>query len=516
MRTATLCVTAILAAASVGAQPAVPPCNPKPTTYQDLWCLRIKEIYDARQASGGLGTQARETIEEAVQISDRGWTAFLLYAQARSEAVDARPVEEARTDKQLGAPASAAGSTSVVSKGAVPSILAFAVENGALTQTTSATTVTLRGNAVGWLDLLQNQNFIASYQDDAAVVRQLRRVSYSLTLNTDAGVASTPAPIGPAAFTPQAIRDQLDRTRQQLAGYSVRLAIWDQRDPRTAANRASIATLLDTKGVELLKSDRAFDRFFNSDEYLRKWFPDTVALLYDGSRPLTPSDIQRILYQRLEVVRRLMLDRIDGFNDRVAKALLAVQAYDKARVRLFQAMQRQPLVAFEYVNARTPDLPDRSTLRFIAEGQWGSRIDVTANAALTFQHAGAVALPAPADVGGRRDFQAAAQIDIPLGSVQQRVSAGTGIGTPVLGIAYLSQQLTSRAAVSFAGNTFTLDPGWIHVLQARLTLPVKGSGVKIPLSVSLANRTELLKEKEIRGHLGLTFDMDVLSSLIRR
>jgi hypothetical protein len=79
-------------------------------------------------------------------------------------------------------------------------------------------------------------------------MRNLRRVSYSLTLDTDTGPATastTPAASSLTAITPQAIRDQLDKARQQLAGYPVRVAIWDQRDPRTAANRASIVTLLD-------------------------------------------------------------------------------------------------------------------------------------------------------------------------------------------------------------------------------------------------------------------------------
>ena len=85
----------------------------------------------------------------------------------------------------------------------------------------------------------------------------------------------------------------------------------------------------------------------------------------------------------------------------------------------------------------------------------------------------------------------------------------------MLGVAYLSQKLSETAAVSFAGNTFTLEPGWIHVLQAKLTIPVKGSGMKIPLSFSVANRSDLIKEKTVRGHVGLTFDLDVLSSLRR-
>jgi hypothetical protein len=168
------------------------------------------------------------------------------------------------------------------------------------------------------------------------------------------------------------------------------------------------------------------------------------------------------------------------------------------------------------VNTRSDDLPDSSTLRFIAEGQWGSRLDLTANAAVTFQNSGSVSVPEPADVGGRRDVQLAGQMDVPLGSLERRLAPGMGIGPPVVGLAFLSQKLTERAAVSFAGNTFTVEPGWIHAIQARLTVPVKGSGVKIPLSLSSSNRTELLQEKEVRGHIGVTFDMDVLSSVVRR
>lgn len=519
------------AAAPAMAQPALPTCKERPAgtantppsqtrTYQDLWCDRVLEIFGARNPPGGTGplAGARVDVENAVVINGENLKAFLLYAQARSGKVDVSLVEDARTDKQLGAPGSAAGSTSLVSKGSVPAILAFAVENGALTQSASATTVTMRGNLVGWLDLLENQDFIAAYQDGSKVVRQLRRVSYSLTLNTDtaAGAEEKPEASGLAAITPQAIRAQLAKTKQQIAGYSVRLAILDQRDPRTAANRASIATLLDAQGVDFLGSDNAFAPFFNSDEYTRKWLPETVDLLIDPSRNLSIADVQRVLYQRLEILRLLAINRIEGFDDEVARVLLALQAFDKARVRIFEAMQKRPLVAFEYVNARTKDLPDASTFRFIAEGQWGSRLDLTANVAWTVQHAGSVPLPEATSIGGRRDFQAAAQMDLPLGGLPQRVAAGTGIGAPVLGVAYLSQKLTNRAAVSFAGNTFTVDPGWIHVVQAKVMVPVKGSGVKIPLSLSYANRTELLKEKDIRGHIGLTFDMDVLSSVVRR
>jgi hypothetical protein len=38
---------------------------------------------------------------------------------------------------------------------------------------------------------------------------------------------------------------------------------------------------------------------------------------------------------------------------------------------------------------------------------------------------------------------------------------------------------------------------------------VKGSGVKVPLSVTASNRTELIKEKaNLSAAIGLTFDLD--------
>ena len=98
----------LLAALPAVAQPLVPPCKPTPSTYQDLWCARVDEIVKARTLTPtGPLVKVRETIENASEIHSRNWRAFLLYAQARSEALDQGPVEDARTDKQLGAPANA-------------------------------------------------------------------------------------------------------------------------------------------------------------------------------------------------------------------------------------------------------------------------------------------------------------------------------------------------------------------------------------------------------------------------
>jgi ligand-binding sensor domain-containing protein len=52
--------------------------------------------------------------------------------------------------------------------------------------------------------------------------------------------------------------------------------------------------------------------------------------------------------------------------------------------------------------------------------------------------------------------------------------------------------------------------GNIWVAQARLTMRTD-SGIQFPLSVTASNRSELLAhERDIRGSVGITFDLDKL------
>ena len=499
-----LCGAMLLAAAGAGAQP----CPSPPVTYQDHWCGKIKAIVAIPK--GDLDRQSK--VEELIILQGDNLGAFLLYVQAKSkggrQATGRRPHRQASwITRQL------SGSPNAVSRGRARRARVRGRKRRAYAGG-QRTTITFRGNLVGWLDLLQNESFIAAYEDDSPIVRQLRRVSYSFTLNTDTAANVDTSSSGLGGFSPAAIREQLKNTAEQLASYSARVAIFDQRDPRAAANRASVATMLDTKGRAFLNSIHFVDPALNADEYSRKWIPETAAILKDPA--LTEKQVTTLLYQRLELMRVFMSGRIENMDEQVTKALLALEGFNQARVKVFESMQKRPLVAFEYVNTRETDLPDLSTLRFIAEGQWGPRLDLTANVSWTLQRAGTVTAPQPQPLdGGLRDFQVAAQLDVPLKDVSSSLLTTSGIGTPVLGFAYLSQKLTQTSAVSFGGNSFMLEPGWLHVFQARLTIPVKNTGMKIPLSFSVANRSDLIKEKVVRGHVGVTFDMDVLAAVRR-
>jgi hypothetical protein len=61
-------------------------------------------------------------------------------------------------------------------------------------------------------------------------------------------------------------------------------------------------------------------------------------------------------------------------------------------------------------------------------------------------------------------------------------------------------------SVAGVGEWYSDDGPTIAKLQVKFTLPLPGivAGLKIPVSVSFANRTELIDEKDVRGQVGFT------------
>ena len=474
--------------------------------HEEMWSKRLDNIEAFRNKPP---LNLALTVEAQVDIN-LNIAGFALFAYAQSLARELRFLEDARTDKQVGAPAGSAGTTNLVSKGAVPSILGFAVENGALTQTSEQTSVTLRGNAVGWLDLLQNQDLIAAYDDDAAFVRQLRRLSYSLTFS-----ASPPAvPASADRPNPAEVDETAEEVGRQLTGYSVRLTLLDQRDPRRADNRALATESLRAPGVAVLQETMLFDPVVNSAEY-RAWLEETRNALIDPA-PLTREDLERLLYARLEVLRQLMIARIPNFDAGIGRLVKTLRTFESARTEYFARLQQRFQLAAEFVRNRRVEHPGSWTSRVVANGRLGrSAWDLTGNFALSYQVAGTALVPEPIETGGWRDVQMALEIERKLGTCSC-LDRASGIGRPVLSIEYLGRWLYERAVIRFAGHDFAAEDGWIHVAQAKVTIPVSGTGVKIPFSVSVANRTELIRESTVRAHFGLTFDLDVLASVVRR
>jgi hypothetical protein len=80
----------------------------------------------------------------------------------------------------------------------------------------------------------------------------------------------------------------------------------------------------------------------------------------------------------------------------------------------------------------------------------------------------------------------------------------------------LRAQAPLMLSASFAGG-WHRESDDIHKAQVKLTLPMPGrlGGVSLPISVTFANRTELIDEREVRGQVGFTLDFAALQQGLR-
>ncbi|MCU1275705.1 MAG: hypothetical protein JWO48_3136 [Bryobacterales bacterium] len=483
--------------------------------YQANFDQRIQQIITIKKNAPD--DELRQ-IEGLIQLEGSSKSrAFLAFAKARRlmTQFDFAPIEDARTDKQIGSTAGTAGSTSVVSKGAVPSILGFAVENGALTQEVSGTTFTFRGDLIGTWDVLRAKGFVQAYDEDSRATRFLRRFSYAFALDTSRQPTPPIATAGSSGGIPSPgqLLDQLKSTRQELANWSARVDLLNRRDSRDAANQVLIGKLLDTQGQQLLEALDFEDTVLTNPAY-RDWKRESAQLLADS--PRDGSKVQLLFYQQQEALRLLFKRIVPNVDEAVDKALGSYSSFNALRKQIFDQMKKKQLLAFEYINTKQVRQTDLSTFRLIQEGQFrNTRLDLTANFAVTAFNGDPALAPGMTVKPNRlHDLQFAGQADLPLGDATKCMSPGLGIGNIVLSFAFLLERLPDPTPVVFGGYTFIAEKGNIAVGQVKLTIPVKGTGVKIPLSFSFANRTELIREKHARANVGLTFDFDSIAALV--
>jgi hypothetical protein len=116
-------------------------------------------------------------------------------------------------------------------------------------------------------------------------------------------------------------------------------------------------------------------------------------------------------------------------------------------------------------------------------------MDITANALMTVLN-GTI----PDGAERLKAWALAGQVDFPLGSIVQG-------RTMILSV-------SGRAEATVVQPTNERETIWLG--QAKLTFPVKDAGMKLPLSLTVASRTDLIDETVVRGNIGLTFNLDSL------
>lgn len=384
--------------------------------------------------------------------------------------------EQMKTDKQAGASQGSGATTSLVTKAGIPAIFGFAVENGALTRTENKTGITFSGTPVGIIETLGKKGYIESYQKDDGFDRFLRNFSFKISFDPNRG--STPG-----TFT---------ASGQQLTGYSLRYKLIDQRDPRDKKYTSQWSNLVETQAVPVTATlARFFTKLFlDPTPAFAAWKTETEAMVAAAA----PGEVETVLAKQLEKLRKVDLGT--DVNSLISTFSTQFDSFLKSRDDILDQVNAGWSSTIEYNNERRPALPSLSNIKFIAEkGAYNGSLDLTANASLTFLNS---KVPGT-NTNTLRDFRFAGQLDVPLGNVATT-------GKFFLSFAGLYERLVDNETLS--NGTVVVPKGDIATGQVKLTIPIRGTAFKIPLSFSFANRTELIKEKHVKGSFGFTFDLD--------
>jgi len=383
--------------------------------------------------------------------------------------------ERARVDKQIG--------KSLVSRGSAPSLLGLAVEAGAVTESVDGNAATLRANADGLLRFFAGQPIFQLGRTATPILKNLN-VSGSVDL-TRPGTKQVQVSNNSTVAIPTSSR--------RLSGFSVRYDIHNGRDVRSKAYQqrwrdwfAVKRPALESAGLHLLGTiGTALDLIVNDARY-GAWRADFAAALANVT-PVDAADVVgRFLDRIVELARQISPD----FDAKVHAVELAYSGYLANYDDAIQELNGKPLVTFEYTNSRPANQPNLHNARLIyGVNPFGGSGLATLNMGSTLYRR-------------LQDFEAGLELDRPLGGLVTHSAVGTLS-------AYYQYQLQAAVVKTDCGM-LPVAKGNMIVLEAKVTLTMKSSGVKIPVGVTWSNRTDLIKGKDVRGHIGVSYDFDSL------
>lgn len=419
-------------------------------------------------------------------------------------------VDALRLNKMLTGPPGMAG-TSLVSRVAVPAVLGAAIEYGGILQQTAGQVTTLRGNALGIGRMLfGSEQFPYCPEIDSSgcgpTSRVLRSISGSVSLEN----TQTPQPgTTPAAPTPA-----------DLAGNDFRTASWSVRLDVTPSNHLDDPKYVKawSSAVDQLRKDPAAPALTQAivaafkasvtNEVYTNWMADTVPAL---KKAPTEADFYDVFEQRLLLLTEQLASTDPNFTSNVAQLSRAYENYFLVRDTLIREAQVHKM-SVEFTNLRPLGKPNLWNARFVYSHQPTiSPTLVTANLSSTWYE------KEGPDGERWRDVQAAAQLD-------RRLSEIPRFGYAVATFAFYYQWMRDDALINIPAGTTApgtgielpaeastvLDTkGHIVIFQSQLTIPM-GETVRVPFSVTWSNRSELIKEKDVRAQVGFTLDLDPL------
>jgi hypothetical protein len=349
---------------------------------------------------------------------------------------------------------------------------------------------------------------------DGSLLSVLKRFSLSVsfdpsrTQTLEATTAEGGGSAGEVTFTGKS---------REISMIGVHVDLWNRRDATSPdfikAWRAKVGAAMDAASGDLMQAGEFAVQVSNLPTY-GEWRTKSIAAVRAAGtdRAKVAQALTAALNELVEQARK----GVPEFDVHVTEALAAYSRFFLAQDDLIDTIATKNVLAFEYTNNRPALQAATSNYRFILDYPFTKRTKLVANGAVTYYDSVPTGQTA---VRRYRDAQVGVQLDHGIDKVAM-------LGPAVITLAGYFQYQHSPALLEvdpvepLSGVTFTGLPegakevftstGNIWLAQLKLSLVPPDSSVKIPLSVTYSNRTELIDKPAWRGQIGISYDLDSL------
>ena len=439
--------------------------------------------------------------------------------------------------------ASSGASTNLATKPVTTDFLSIAAESGAFVDTLNSTGVTLSANSLGLMKYLGGNHPVFE-RWNSAIADQVQPLNISVTLNVTQSGSTAASTTGIATTSTPSIASVLIPTNNaSFQSFTASYVLYRPYNPQSKDFQGKWQKALTSSQAALntavVNITTALNTFRNKDAdvaiYSDPRFPAVLQAWLVAARAAEQSPSDATFGQMVgaySAYEDFFYDYFtatpDGAKNLIAVAQ-AVDAYnqatyavlDEARTQLatvtytFTAAGQKPATnAFKAIYAQTfkgnPNL-------ITGKGSFLTGAQLTGNFAAEVYGS----LPAGATYRSLRDLQASAEFDKPFGGTTTSPRGAFSLA------GYGQYQYDPSVLIITAGNlapgtSITLPKdarvllgtsGWLGVVQGKLTINLS-QGLTLPVAVKWANKTDLLDSQDIRGQIGLSFDLSALSKLV--
>lgn len=432
-------------------------------------------------------------------------------------------LNQQRTDQQLGAGASATGTTSLVTKAGSSQLISLAVDSGGLTRSVNGTTATLGTNSDQIFRTVTNHNpncllyvncTSLGWFEDNILNKLSLSAGFSLAQQSTTTAASSGQASGSASSAVSNVA--IPSGAGRLANISAKFEVRNKFDPHQQAFQSKWKDLVDA----------------NADmKAAIKTIGDNTDLIKATLQKDAPQLDQDALYQAAKSDKSgTVLDNY--FNEYFTAALQKVEVDASLPVNVVNVLQNRAtyhdlwntmldnaagtLFTVQYTFDQPLNQPKTHDFTVVYGYSFKTMGAVTANGGFSLYDG---ALPAGAQYGRFHYGQISAEYD-------QNLSGKTSSLQEQLTLAAYWQYQPQPSVLNIAAGTvapgtnipipngtqeFVGTAGSLWVAQGKLTIKGAG-GIDIPVGVSWSNKTDLLQGSKVGAQVGISYDLSSLSS----